>query len=143
MFTDRGANRRLGPRRSGRRARLRLPPPRVRRPSSSSWCRLPLCERCARGCDWLGVPVSVDPATFAGVRDAGADAFFEWTGGTRLLFPNLDEGRLLTGEEAPDAILTSLLDYYAVVVVGSSARTAPSRRGDGRASGWRPRPPRS
>jgi sugar/nucleoside kinase (ribokinase family) len=80
-----------------------------------------------------GIPRSVDPASFAAVRDAGRDAFFEWTSGARLVFPNLDEGRQLSGKDDPEAIVTSLLDQYPLVALklgpgGALAGTADGTR---------------
>jgi len=80
-----------------------------------------------------GLPVSVDPASFAGVRDAGRDAFLEWTAGAQLVFPNLDEGRLLTGADEAEAILDRLLGSYQVVAL----KLGPAGALAGNASGER------
>jgi sugar/nucleoside kinase (ribokinase family) len=64
-----------------------------------------------------GVPTSVDPASVAGVREVGRQSFLEWTSGAQLVFPNLDEGRLLTGRDEPDAIVEALLESYPVVAL--------------------------
>ena len=52
-----------------------------------------------------GVPTSVDPASVAGLREVGRQSFLEWTSGAQIVFPNLDEGRLLTGRDQPEAIV--------------------------------------
>jgi sugar/nucleoside kinase (ribokinase family) len=64
-----------------------------------------------------GIPVSVDPASTAGLRSAGASSFFEWTSGAELLFPNLDEGRYLAGADDPEEVVSVLLGAYRVVAL--------------------------
>jgi sugar/nucleoside kinase (ribokinase family) len=80
-----------------------------------------------------GIPRSVDPSSFAGIRDAGREAFLEWTSGARLVFPNLDEGRLLTGKDDAEAIVASLLEWYPIVALklGPEGALASTREG-----GW-------
>ena len=79
-----------------------------------------------------GVDTSVDPASVAGLRKVGRQAFLEWTSGARLAFPNLDEGRLLSGCDEPDAIVAALLESYEVVVLklGPSGALVGSVDGD-------------
>jgi len=117
MFTDRGANRRLEtedlPTRLLENAGLlhvsayQLFEPLPRTAVRQLW---------AAALD-AGVPASVDPASLAGLRDIGPKLFFEWTSGARLVFPNLDEGRFLTGLDDPDAIVAALLELYPVVAL--------------------------
>jgi len=64
-----------------------------------------------------GIPVSIDPASVAGLREVGREQFLTWTAGAHLVFPNLDEGRLLTGLDEPDAIVAALLESYQVVAL--------------------------
>jgi sugar/nucleoside kinase (ribokinase family) len=64
-----------------------------------------------------GVATSVDPASFAGIRDCGREQFLEWTSGGKFVFPNFEEGRNLTGELDPEAIVSALLESYAVVAL--------------------------
>jgi len=117
MFTDRGANRRLEvtdlPTRLLENARLlHVSAYQLFEASSrSAVCQLWAAAREA------GVPVSVDPASLAGLRDVGRESFFEWTSGARIVFPNLDEGRFLTGCEDPDAIVAALLETYAIAAL--------------------------
>ncbi|MGA8679367.1 MAG: PfkB family carbohydrate kinase [Acidimicrobiales bacterium] len=79
-----------------------------------------------------GVEVSVDPCSVAGLRDVGADAFLGWTKDAAVVFPNLDEGRFLSGRpsEDPATVVDALVEHYGVValtlgpagvLVGSSA----------------------
>jgi sugar/nucleoside kinase (ribokinase family) len=50
-----------------------------------------------------GMTVSIDPASAAPLRAAGADAVLEWLAGADLLLPNRDEAAELTGEADPVA----------------------------------------
>ena len=133
MFTDRGANRALGA--------ADLPAELL------EGCRLlhvsayPLFEPGSRDAVLqlcasaiaAGITVSIDPASAAGLRAVGRRAFLEWTSGAQLVFPNLDEGRLLTGLDDPDAIADALSARYAVVALklgpaGALVATSEGRR---------------
>jgi len=132
MFTDRGANRRLG---AGDlegvlegAGLLHVSAYQLFEPYSRAAIRA-LWDTARGG----GIATSVDPGTFAGIRDVGREAFLEWTSGGRLVFPNLDEGRLLTGEDDPEAIVTRLLESYELVALklgpgGALAGSADGRR---------------
>ncbi|MDA8264743.1 MAG: PfkB family carbohydrate kinase [Actinomycetota bacterium] len=132
MFTDRGANRRLG---AGDlegvldgAALLHISAYQLLEPQTRRAIRTLLAA--ARR---AGIPTSVDPSSHAGLRAAGRAAFFKWTAGARLVFPNLDEGRLLSGEVEPEAIVSSLLRSYEIVALklggdGALAGTAEGER---------------
>ena len=79
-----------------------------------------------------GIPTSVDPAAVAGLRKVGRQSFLDWTSGAQLVFPNLDEGRLLTGRDEPDEIVAALLENYPVVALKLGAEGALVAAGDGR-----------
>jgi len=70
--------------------------------------------RLARG---AGMTVSVDPSSIPLLESIGPDRFLEWTRGADLFFPNLTEGKILTGEKDSDRILEKLLPYYPAVVL--------------------------
>jgi sugar/nucleoside kinase (ribokinase family) len=78
-----------------------------------------------------GIPTSVDPASVAGLREVGREAFLRWTSGAQLVFPNLDEGRLLTGCEEPGAIAAVLCETYPVVALKLGAAGALVASADG------------
>ena len=61
--------------------------------------------------------VAVDPASIAFLREVGPDRFLDWIGDVDLLFPNLDEGRLLTGEHDAEVVATALLSHAEVVAL--------------------------
>jgi sugar/nucleoside kinase (ribokinase family) len=67
--------------------------------------------------DEVGMTVSVDPSSAPLLRSIGPERFLEWTRGADLLFPNLTEGEILTGERDPDLISKKLLAYYPAVVL--------------------------
>ncbi len=64
-----------------------------------------------------GVAVSVDPASAGSLEDFGAARFLDLVDGAELLFPNLDEGRALTGLEDPMAIAAALGARFPLVAL--------------------------
>lgn len=65
---------------------------------------LALAEEAAR----RGVGWSLDPSSVGFLRAAGAEAFLAWAASARVLFPNLDEGRFLTGAGAAEDVARTL-----------------------------------
>lgn len=65
----------------------------------------------------LGLSVSVDPSSYALLKEFGPERFFRIAADAELFFPNLDEGMALTGLIEPEAIVTNLLPYYKIVVL--------------------------
>lgn len=63
------------------------------------------------------IPVSLDPSSYALLAEFGVRRFLNRTQGVRFLFPNLEEGRQLSGKSHPKAIVEELLTYYPVVVL--------------------------
>jgi sugar/nucleoside kinase (ribokinase family) len=68
-----------------------------------------------------GVPVSVDPASTGYLADYGVERFLAELRGVDVVFPNLDEGALLSGETDPDRIGAVLVDYFPTVVLKRGA----------------------
>lgn len=64
-----------------------------------------------------GCRLSADPNSVADLRSIGPGNFLEWTRGVDLLFPNLDEGRELSGRREPDEIVAALLSRYETVAL--------------------------
>jgi sugar/nucleoside kinase (ribokinase family) len=64
-----------------------------------------------------GIPVSVDPASTGYLEDYGVDRFLDDMRGVDLLFPNLDEGALLSGETEPERIGAALVEHFPTVVL--------------------------
>lgn len=71
-----------------------------------------------------GMTVSVDPSSVPLLESVGPGRFLRWTRGVDLLFPNLSEGAVLTGERTPDLILEKLLPHYTAVVLKLGAEGA-------------------
>ena len=64
-----------------------------------------------------GKLVSLDPAAYGFLKNAGPERFLALAKGVDMLFPNLDEGRALTGEEEPERVLHVLLRHFPVVAL--------------------------
>lgn len=64
-----------------------------------------------------GMMFSIDPSSASLLPQARVDRFREWTRGARFCFPNLDEGRVLTGEVEPAAVARALGADYGEVVL--------------------------
>ena len=69
-----------------------------------------------------GVAVSVTPGSAGYLEDFGAESFLEAIEGTTVVFPNLAEGRLLSGQEEPNRIGAALLERFEVVVLTMGAQ---------------------
>ncbi len=65
----------------------------------------------------LGVRVSVDPASAGFITDFGAERFLDSIAGAHLFFPNLEEGRVLTGLDDPIEIAERLGEHFEVVAL--------------------------
>jgi sugar/nucleoside kinase (ribokinase family) len=71
-----------------------------------------------------GMTVSIDPASAAQLTHIGPGQFIGWTAGCDLCFPNLDEGRVLTGTHLPGDVAAALLRHYRAVVLKLGAQGA-------------------
>jgi ribokinase len=56
-----------------------------------------------------GMTISIDPASAAPLGTCGVQRVLSWLGGADLLLPNLDEARVLTGEDGPEAAARALV----------------------------------
>jgi sugar/nucleoside kinase (ribokinase family) len=68
-----------------------------------------------------GAKVSVDPGSAGFIADYGVDRFLDAIKGVELLFPSLEEGRVLTGLTDPSAIVDSLARDFPTVVLTMGA----------------------
>jgi sugar/nucleoside kinase (ribokinase family) len=61
-----------------------------------------------------GATVSFDPGSFQMIQEMGPETFHALTAdiGVDLLFPNAEEGQVLTGETDPELVATSLAEMY-------------------------------
>ena len=80
-----------------------------------------------------GLIVSVDPPPANLIRSAGVAQFIEWLGGVDWVFPNLSEGRVLSGLESPDAIVDALAERFAAGALTLGSDGALGWRGKERA----------
>lgn len=64
-----------------------------------------------------GVPVTVTPGSSGFIADFGVDRFLDAIAGTTVLFPNLAEGELLSGQRDPERIGATLRRRFDVVVL--------------------------
>ncbi|HAM25674.1 MAG TPA: hypothetical protein DCP11_02960 [Microbacteriaceae bacterium] len=64
-----------------------------------------------------GVQVSVDPGSAGFIADFGADRFLAAVTGVDLIFPSLDEGRILSGLTTPEEVVARLAEHFAVVAL--------------------------
>ncbi|MBA2427992.1 MAG: sugar kinase [Actinobacteria bacterium] len=69
-----------------------------------------------------GLTVSVDPSSESFLGAVGAEKFLSWTKPACLCFPNLDEGKALTGADSPVEIALRLRDHYGAVALKLGAR---------------------
>jgi sugar/nucleoside kinase (ribokinase family) len=57
-----------------------------------------------------GMTISIDPASAAPLRACGVDRVLAWIAGADVLLPNLDEARVLTGQDDPERAARSLVE---------------------------------
>lgn len=68
-----------------------------------------------------GIGASVDPSTVSFLRACGGQTFLEWIDGAELIFPNLEEARVLVDARGPQIDLDALAARvpHVVVTLGS------------------------
>lgn len=66
-----------------------------------------------------GLTISFDPASFQMIQEMGVDQFLSWTKDLdiSILFPNYEEGRVLTGCDEPNDIVRSLANIYSEALI--------------------------
>lgn len=72
-----------------------------------------------------GLAVSLDPGSAGFIADFGVDRFLNAVDGVDILLPSLDEGRLLTGLDDPEAIVRALPFPTVVLTAGAEGAYAP------------------
>lgn len=78
-----------------------------------------------------GVPIAIDPASYANIIDVGVQQFLEWCRPATILLPNRDEAAVLAGGAGtPEAALERLSRLFPVVVAKLDREGAKARRGD-------------
>ncbi|MEO3800328.1 sugar kinase [Nonomuraea sp. B1E8] len=71
-----------------------------------------------------GMSISVDCASSAPLERTGAEPFLEWTNGAKLLFANIDQAKVLTGRDEPEAAAKVLTAWFPQVVIKMNAEGA-------------------
>lgn len=61
--------------------------------------------------------ISLDPSSYALLREFGVERFLSLTAPCQILFPNLAEGRILTGYRDKEAVLQGLHGFYPLVLL--------------------------
>jgi len=71
-------------------------------------------RRAARVAKEAGATISFDPGSFQMIQELGADEFIALTDdiGIDVLFPNAEEGQVLTGEVEPERVAAKLAELY-------------------------------
>ncbi|MFL1381226.1 MULTISPECIES: carbohydrate kinase family protein [unclassified Nocardiopsis] len=64
-----------------------------------------------------GMSISVDGGSHAPLERAGAENFLDWTQGSRLLFANAAQAKVLTGRDDPEAAAKVLTAWFPNVVL--------------------------
>ncbi|MEW9553164.1 carbohydrate kinase family protein [Nonomuraea sp. NPDC050783] len=64
-----------------------------------------------------GMSISVDCASAAPLERTGAEPFLEWTNGAKLLFANIEQAKVLTGRDDPEAAAKVLTAWFPQVVI--------------------------
>lgn len=77
----------------------------------------PVCIELMNEAKQRGIGVSLDPSSVSFLREVGVEEFLAWTAGVDLVFPNLDEARLLIGSSGPSIVFDALVRQYPHVVV--------------------------
>jgi len=74
-------------------------------------------QRLIRRASARGVRVSVDAGSAGFLADFGPERFLQCVAGAAILFPNLDEGRVLTGLDDPMDVVASLATRFPTVAL--------------------------
>ena len=78
----------------------------------------------------LGAKVAVDPGSAGFIQDFGIKRFLDAIKDVDILLPNLEEGRILTGEDRPEIITAMLNERFPLVALtmgsdGCAVRASP------------------
>lgn len=65
----------------------------------------------------LGAKVACDPGSAGFIQDFGIKRFLDALAGIDILLPNLEEGRILTGEDKPEIITAVLNERFPLVAL--------------------------
>ncbi len=74
--------------------------------------------------------LSLDPSAHGYLQRIGPETFLAMVPEVDILFPNLDEGRVLTGEQQPQRVMRALLGRFPVVALKMGAHGAMAGSGE-------------
>ena len=74
--------------------------------------------------------LSLDPSAHGYVQCIGPETFLAMVPEVDILFPNLDEGRVLTGEQQPERVVRALLRRFPVVALKMGVHGAMAGNGE-------------
>jgi sugar/nucleoside kinase (ribokinase family) len=77
-----------------------------------------------------GAKVACDPGSAGFIEDFGVKRFLETLAGVDILLPNLEEGRLLSGEDRPELITGFLAERFDTVALTMGPGGCAVQRGD-------------
>jgi len=75
--------------------------------------QLPAVKKAMRIAQRKAISISVDPPPANLIHSFGVTSFLEAIAKVNFIFPNLKEGKLLTGKETPEEIVTALAETFA------------------------------
>jgi sugar/nucleoside kinase (ribokinase family) len=78
----------------------------------------------------LGSKVACDPGSAGFIQDFGVKKFLDALKGVDILLPNLEEGRLLSGEDRPEVITAFLAERFETVALTMGASGCAVQRGE-------------
>lgn len=78
----------------------------------------------------LGCRVACDPGSAGFIQDFGVKKFLDALSGVDILLPNLEEGRLLSGEDRPEVITAFLAERFETVALTMGAAGCSVQRGN-------------
>lgn len=74
--------------------------------------QLPAIQKAMRITQRKAINISVDPPPANLIHSFGVTSFLEAIANVNFIFPNLKEGKLLTGKETPEEIVTALAEKF-------------------------------
>lgn len=78
----------------------------------------------------LGAEVACDPGSAGFIEDFGIQRFLDALSGVDILLPNLEEGRLLSGEDRPELICGFLSERFETVALTMGNQGSAVQQGD-------------
>ncbi|MCF7928899.1 MAG: carbohydrate kinase family protein [Spirochaetales bacterium] len=82
-----------------------------------SWTLVETAEKAIAFASERGISISIDPSSYALLEDFGPVDFLDAVAGCDIIFPNLDEGRSLTGRNDPEDMVRLLGEKIPLVVL--------------------------